>query len=96
MLALNLQSFVLHFTLPLEFASSHSLHLIFSFLLNHGDINSSERLGQSIFGRKIVKSIVLMYLFAHVIEQPIFRIPNLKYLQQNFCFDFFNDSENTF
>ena len=38
---------------------------------------------------------VNMYL-AHVIEQPIFRIPNLKYLQQNFCFDFFNDSENTF
>ena len=29
-----------------------------------------------------------MYL-AHVIEQPIFRIPNLEYLQRNFCFDFF-------
>ena len=36
-----------------------------------------------------------MYL-AHVIEQPIFRIPILEYLQRNFCFDFFNDSENTF
>ena len=34
--------------------------------------------------------------FAHVIEQPIIRIPNLEYLQQNFCSDFFNDSENTF
>ena len=33
---------------------------------------------------------------AHVIEQPIFRIPNLEYLQQNICFDFFNDSDNTF
>ena len=33
---------------------------------------------------------------AHVNEQPIFRIPNLEYLQRNFCFDFFNDSENTF
>ena len=33
---------------------------------------------------------------AHVIEQPNFRIPNPQYLQQNFCFDFFNDSENTF
>ena len=32
---------------------------------------------------------------AHVIEQPIFQIPNLEYLQRNFCFDFFNDSENT-
>ena len=29
---------------------------------------------------------------AHVIEQPIFRIPNLKYLERNF----FNDSENKF
>ena len=29
-----------------------------------------------------------LYL-AHVIEQPIFRIPNLKYLKRNFCFDFF-------
>ena len=28
-----------------------------------------------------------MYL-AHVIEQPDFRIPNPKYLQRNFCFDF--------
>ena len=33
---------------------------------------------------------------AHVIEQPNFRIPNPQYLQRNFCFDFFNDSENTF
>ena len=33
---------------------------------------------------------------AHVIEQPNLRIPNPKYLQLNFCFDFFNDSENTF
>ena len=36
-----------------------------------------------------------LYL-AHVIEQPNFRIPNPQYLQRNFCFDFFNDSENTF
>ena len=36
------------------------------------------------------------FYLTHVIEQPIFQIPNLKYLQQNFCFDFFNDSENTF
>ena len=28
-----------------------------------------------------------LYL-AHVIEQPIFQIPNLEYLQRNFCFDF--------
>ena len=27
--------------------------------------------------------IMILYL-AHVIEQPIFRIPNLEYLQQNF------------
>ena len=33
---------------------------------------------------------------AHIIEHPIFRIPNIEYLQRNFCFDFFNDSENTF
>ena len=33
---------------------------------------------------------------AHVIEQPNLRIPNPQYLQQNFCFDFFNDSENKF
>ena len=33
---------------------------------------------------------------AHVIEQPNFRIPNPQYLPRNFCFDFFNDSENTF
>ena len=33
---------------------------------------------------------------AHVIEQPIFQILNLEYLQLNFCFDLFNDSENTF
>ena len=33
---------------------------------------------------------------AHVIEQPNFRIPNPQYLQRNFDFDFFNDSENTF
>ena len=39
--------------------------------------------------------ISAMYL-AHVIEQPNLRIPNPQYLQLNFCFDFFNDSENTF
>ena len=39
--------------------------------------------------------IIDKYL-AHVIEQPNLRIPNPKYLQLNFCFDFFNDSENTF
>ena len=33
---------------------------------------------------------------AHAIEQPIFRVPNLEYLQRDFCFDFFNDSENKF
>ena len=33
---------------------------------------------------------------ALVIEQPNFRIPNPQHLQRNFCFDFFNDSENTF
>ena len=37
----------------------------------------------------------VLYL-AHVIEQPNFRIRNPQYLQQNFCFDFFSDSENTF
>ena len=37
----------------------------------------------------------ILYL-AHVIEQPNLRIPNPQYLQLNFCFDFFNDSENTF
>ena len=37
----------------------------------------------------------VVYL-AHVIEQLNFRIPNPQYLQLNFCFDFFNDSENTF
>ena len=31
----------------------------------------------------------LDFYLAHVIEQPIFRIPNLKYSQLNFCFDFF-------
>ena len=36
-----------------------------------------------------------LYL-AHVIEQPNLQIPNPQYLQLNFCFDFFNDSENTF
>ena len=30
------------------------------------------------------------------LAQQIFRIQNLEYLQQKFCFDFFNDSENTF
>ena len=34
--------------------------------------------------------------FAHIIEQPNFRVPNPQYLQRNFCFDFSNDSENTF
>ena len=38
----------------------------------------------------------LVHYLAHVIEQPIFRILNLKYLQRNFCLDFFDDSENTF
>ena len=32
----------------------------------------------------------------HVIEQPNLSIPNPQYLQLTFCFDFFNDSENTF
>ena len=32
----------------------------------------------------------------HVIDQPNLRIPNPQYLQRNFCFDFFNDSENRF
>ena len=36
------------------------------------------------------------FYLADVIEQPNFRIPNPQYLQRNFCFDFFNDSENTF
>ena len=40
-------------------------------------------------------SVRTLYL-AHVIEQPNFRIPNPQYLQRNFCYDFFNDSENTF
>ena len=38
---------------------------------------------------------LILYL-AHVIKQPNLRIPNPQYLQLNFCFDFFNDSENTF
>ena len=33
------------------------------------------------------KFLRIFYL-AHVIKQPIFRIPNLEYLKQNFCFDF--------
>ena len=37
-----------------------------------------------------------LFYLAHVIEQPNLRIPNPQYLQLNFCFDFFNDSENTF
>ena len=41
------------------------------------------------------QKVAIVYL-AHVIEQPNFRIPNPQYLQRNFCFDFFNDSENTF
>ena len=46
---------------------------------------------------KIISLVFLEDLYlAHVIEQPIFWIQNLKYLQRNFCFDFFNDSENTF
>ena len=36
-----------------------------------------------------------LYL-AHVIKQPNLWIPNPQYLQLNFCFDFFNDSENIF
>ena len=48
-----------------------------------------------------VSKFLTIFLFqniylAHVIEQPNFRIPNPQYLQRNFCFDFFNDSENTF
>ena len=42
-----------------------------------------------------MQSLLFLYL-AHVIEQPIFPIPNLEYLQLNFYFDFFNDSENSF
>ena len=42
-----------------------------------------------------IAKILDKYL-AHVIKQPNFRIPNPQYLQWNFCFDFFNDSENTF
>ena len=38
----------------------------------------------------------LDYFLAHVIKQPNLQIPNLQHLQLNFCFDFFNDSENTF
>ena len=38
----------------------------------------------------------LVHYLAHVIEQPIFRILNLEYLQLNFSFDIFHDSENTF
>ena len=37
-------------------------------------------------------SFVAFYL-ALVIKQPNFRIPNPQYLQRNFCFDFFNDSD---
>ena len=36
------------------------------------------------------------FYLAHVIEQPNLRIPNPQYLQLDFCFDFLNDSENTF
>ena len=32
---------------------------------------------------------IILYGLAHVIEQPIFRIPNLEFLQHNICFDFF-------
>ena len=46
---------------------------------------------------KIYEMSIFLYLYlAHVIEQPNLRIPNPQYLQLNFCFDFFNDSENTF
>ena len=34
------------------------------------------------------KILFVYFYLAHVIEQPIFRIPNLEYLQRNFCFDF--------
>ena len=37
-----------------------------------------------------------IFYLAHVIEQPNLRIPNPQYLKLNFCFDFFNDSENIF
>ena len=36
------------------------------------------------------------FYLVHGIEQPNFGITNPQYLQLNFCFDFFNDSENTF
>ena len=39
---------------------------------------------------------VSFFYLAHVIEQPNLRIPNPQYLQLNFWFDFFNDSQNTF
>ena len=44
-----------------------------------------------------VKVLKFQHVYlVHVIKQPIFRIPNPQFLQLNFCFDFFNDSENTF
>ena len=50
---------------------------------------------QGFLDKLIMEALTFLYL-AHVIEQPNFRIPNPQYLQRNFCFDFFNDSENTF
>ena len=45
--------------------------------------------------KSLTKTKQYHYL-AHVIEKPNLRIPNPQYLQLSFCFDFFNDSENTF
>ena len=42
------------------------------------------------------REIICVDYLAHVIEPPNLRIPNPQYLQLDFCFDFLNDSENTF
>ena len=39
---------------------------------------------------------LVLYILLTSSKQPNFRIPNPQYLPRNFCFDFFNDSENTF
>ena len=39
---------------------------------------------------------VIFFFNYFILEHPNFRILNTQYLQGNFCFDFFNDSENTF
>ena len=93
-----LRSFILLCSHRISFGIFDDFHLLTAALfLSYCQPQWNDVLSNGAFHSAYYVSTKILSLYlAHVIKQPNFQIPNPQYLQQNFCFDFFNDSENTF